>query len=258
MIVLDVMKALDEIAPFNTAEDFDNVGLLVGEKNSKVLNVLICLDLTKNVLKEAILKKAELIVSHHPVIFNPLKKVLKKDLVFELISNNISVICAHTNLDRADFGVSSLLANAIGLLDVHELQESMGFGRVGMLKNPLDSISFAKYVSKKLGTVVKFSKSSKKINKVAVVSGSGCFLIKAAQKAGVDAFVTGESKHEVFINANWQDFCFVDASHFATEKIFSKPLAEKLKEKFKLSGVNFFAVEEESPYGFVFGENIWG
>ena len=247
---------MEEIAPFKEAEDFDNVGLLVGNQTAKVLNVVVSLDLTKNVLKKAKEKKAELIVTHHPVIFNPLKKVLKTDLIYELIDSKISVICAHTNLDKAEFGVSYLLAKELKLLDVEILKDTMNFGRVGNLKQPLSFLEFVKFVSNCLKTPVKAVKTSKKIKRVAVVSGSGYFALKAAEK-NADALVTGESKHNILLKAKEKDFCFVDASHFATENIFVKHLVLMLNKKFNSFGVNFFESFQQNPCCFVNGEQIW-
>lgn len=247
---------MEEIAPFKEAEEFDNVGLLVGSYDAKIFNVVVSLDLTKNVLKMAKEKKAELIVTHHPVIFNPLKKVLKSDLIYELIDSKISVVCAHTNLDKAKFGVSYLLAKELKLLDVEILKETMNFGRVGNLKQPLNFLEFVKFVSSCLKTPVRAVKTSKKIKRVAVVSGSGYFALKAAEK-NADALVTGESKHNILLKAYEDDFCFVDASHFATENIFVKNLVLMLNEKFKPFGVNFFESFQQNPCCFANGEQIW-
>ena len=249
---------MNEIAPFKTAQDFDNVGLLIGDLNAKVRNCVVSLDVTRDVLKLAKEKNAELIVSHHPIIFDGLKKILKEYLIYDVLQSKISIITAHTNLDVAEFGVSFCLAKALELLDVNVLENSMGFGRIGHLKESLDSSEFIKYVSKKLKTPVRAVKSSNKIKNVAVVSGSGHFALKAAKENSADALVTGESKHDVLIKAFNENFCFVDASHFATENVFCSFLVDMLREKFKHEGVNFFASNQKNPCVYVFGDSLWG
>lgn len=252
-----MLNCLEQIAPFKEKEDFDNVGLLAGDFNARVKNVVVSLDLTKSVLKKAKEKKAELIVTHHPIIFNPLKKILKTDLIYELINSKISVICAHTNLDKAKFGVSYFLAKELKLLNVKILKDTMNFGRVGNLKKPLEFLEFVKFVSCCLKTPVKAVKTSKKIKRVAVVSGSGYFALKSAQK-DADALVTGESKHDILLKAYEKDFCFVDASHFATENIFVKHLVLMLNKRLNPFGVKFFESFQKNPCCFVNGDNIWG
>ncbi len=253
-----MLNFLNYVAPFRLAQDFDNVGLLVGDLNSKVKNCLVSLDVTRDVFKLAKEKYVDLIVSHHPIIFDGLKKILKEDLIYEVLQSKISIIAAHTNLDVADFGVSFWLAKTLELLDIKLLENTMGFGRIGCLKESLNSDEFVKYVSKKLKTPVRAVKSSKKIKNVAVVSGSGYFALKAAKESLADALVTGESKHDVLIKAFDENFCFVDASHFATENVFCSFLVDMLRKKFKDCGVNFFASNQENPCVYVFGDSVWG
>ncbi len=230
----------------------------MGDLDSAFRGCVVCLDVTEEVVEMAILKKAELIISHHPIIFNPLKKISNKGLISKILKNNISVISAHTNLDKAKSGVSFFLAKTLGLLNVEVLEESMGYGRIGELEKSLSFLEFLKYVSKKLNTPVKAVKTSKQIKNVAVVSGSGYFAFNAALKKGADALVTGESKHNILVEALEKDFCFVDASHFATENVFCEPLVEILNERFKNNGVSFFKAEQKSPAVFAFGEEVWG
>ena len=258
MFVFKVLDYINTIAPFSTAQDFDNVGLLIGDLHSDFNRCIVCLDVTRNVFKQAVEEKANLIISHHPVIFNGLKAILKKDLLYDILKTKISIISAHTNLDVAQFGVSFNLAQAIELLDVQILEESMNFGRIGNLKKELECDEFIKHVSKKLKTTVKAVKSSKKIKRVAVVSGSGYFALKAAIKKGADALVTGESKHDILVEAFEKNFCFVDASHFATEVVITLPLVDILNKKFKDDEVVFFAAKEQNPCCYAFGEKIWG
>lgn len=117
----DIYKFIDKIAPFETAMEFDNCGLLVGDKDRTVGKVILSLDITKEVVEEATKEGAELIISHHPVIFNPIKRIDSTSVVHSLCRNNISAICAHTNLDMANEGVNYSLAKRIGLSELTSL-----------------------------------------------------------------------------------------------------------------------------------------
>ena len=255
ILICDILKYLnDYISDFSLAEDFDNVGLLIGDENLKVKNVIISLDVTSNVVKKAVAENANLIIAHHPIIFNPLKRIKFKSLIYKVIKNDISVISMHTNFDKAAFGVSFCLAKALLLNDIKILEHSMGFGRIGVLKTELKFNSFLRYVSEKLNTPVKGVKTSKLIKRVAVISGAGGFGLSAALKEKADALVTGEVKHNVLLEAFEEDFCLVDASHFATEKVFCAPLAKILNERFNGFGVNFQITKEENPCCYYLGD----
>ncbi len=258
ILVYDVLKFLDELAPISSAEDFDNVGLLVGDADANVKNVLITLDVTNNVLSAAKEKDVQLIISHHPVIFKPLKTVLKGSIIYSAIMQSVSIISMHTNLDKAGFGVSYALAEAIGLADIEVLDGTMGFGRIGNLHSYMEFADFVKYVSLRLNTPVRAVQTSKKIKRVAVVSGSGYFAVDAAIKSNADALVTGESKHNIFIESYAKDFCFLDASHFATENVVCSLLAQKLSCAFANEGVKFLTLAQKPPCCYFMGDVLWG
>ncbi len=256
VLVSDIFKYIDEFAPFDTCEDFDNVGLLIGDAKKSVKNVLIALDLTYDVLNQAKEIDAELIITHHPIIFKPLKRINSNDLIAQVVSSGISVICAHTNLDKAAFGVNDVLAGALELNDVKVLDNSLEYGRIGKLKKSLSCDSFIKYVSKKLNSAVKATHFDGYVETVAVLGGAGEFAWDDAKKAGADAFVTGESKHHILIEAKQNDFCFVDAGHFETEVLVCNALKHKLQNKFE-NQVNFVVANQENPVCFCCGDNIW-
>ena len=152
MTVNDIYSFLNEFAPFDTACDFDNAGLLIGGKDAEVVKFIVALDCTEAVVDEAIQKGAQLIITHHPVIFSGLKSVLADSLVYRLIENNVSVISAHTNLDIADGGVNDCLAKALELNDVKKIVCDDGFSfKCGQLNDVLTPEAFAKYVGKSFG-----------------------------------------------------------------------------------------------------------
>ena len=171
--VNDVLYFLDVLAPFDTSMGFDNTGILVGGKNKKVSKILLTLDVTREAVEKAISIGAELIVSHHPVIFNPMKRISDESIQYMLIRNDISVISAHTNLDKAEGGVNDALALKLGLSDIQSVEsedpEESGLARIGSIAET-DIRSFALYVKNALGADgVEFSGKSPVKNVCVVV-----------------------------------------------------------------------------------------
>ncbi|MBO7217623.1 MAG: Nif3-like dinuclear metal center hexameric protein [Clostridia bacterium] len=233
MIVYDIYDFLDEKYDFSSALPFDNVGLLVGDGRETVRGILVCLDLTDEAISEAVKIGANLIVTHHPVIFDPLKSVTEQTLVYRLIRNGISVISAHTNLDQADGGVNDALAEAISLSNIEKVTDSEGFSfRVGELLEPHTSEELAKMVGEKLSVPVKYVGASAFIKRVAVCGGSGGSMLSDVLSLGVDAFVTSDVKHNIFLEAYASGLTLIDAGHFNTEDVITSRLCEVLRENF--------------------------
>ena len=237
--VSDIFEFIDGFAPFETAMDFDNVGLLVGDMNVSVQKCVVALDITSEVVEEAKSLGATLIISHHPVIFNPLKTLSMNSIPYKLASNGISAICAHTNLDMAAFGVNSCLAEALSLSNLSPLstyETSMGtlpMGLVGELSEEKTCEEFALFVKERLACEgVRYIDVARKVRRVAVCSGSGGDLISEVLRRGTDAFVTGEIKHHEILVAVQNNICVVDAGHFKTEDVVISPLVCKLTERF--------------------------
>ena len=238
--VYDIYNCINEIAPFNTAMNFDNVGLLVGDEDQVVSKVLVCLDVTREVVKEAHEIGAELIISHHPVIFESLKNLSSDSIPCLLAKSEISCICAHTNLDMADGGVNTCLAKKINLKNIRPLDQVetkaglCNMGLVGDLEKEMTATEFAGFVKESLDcNGVRYINIDKKIKKVAVCSGSGGDLVMKAYELNADAFVTGEIKHHELLIAADRDLVVVDAGHFKTEDIFCLPFIEKLASQFE-------------------------
>ena len=237
MKLKSILDFLCEIAPTETALEFDNVGLLVGDKNADITSCVIALDCTQKTVDTAIEKGAQLIITHHPVIFSPLKKVLKGDVVYRLIENGISVISMHTNLDIAQKGVNAALLNVLELDNAKFINCEDGFiFPIAELKTELGADNFAKYVKEKLNTSVKYS-GNNSVKRVAVCSGSGADFLFLAKENGADALVTSECKHHLFNAAAQMGVTLVDGGHFNTEDVVIEPLCKILKEKF--NKVNF-------------------
>lgn len=233
MTVNDIYTYLDEKYDFSTALSYDNSGHLVGSLQNTVTGIVVCLDCTDETVTQAVDCGANLIVSHHPVIFDPLKSVTDSSVVYRLIRNDISVISVHTNLDQADGGINEVLANTIGLENIEKVSDSEGFVyRIGETDEPIDADTFAKSVSDKLGLPVKYVGENTHIKRVAVCSGSGGSMLLEVANTGVDAYVTADVKHDVFLDAHSIGMVLLDAGHFNTEDIIVEPLANELSYAF--------------------------
>lgn len=232
--VFDLYSAIDQFAPFSLSMDFDNTGILVGDRHQPVSKVLLALDCTMDVVNYAKEIGAQLIITHHPVIFHPIKRVNEDSVVYHLIRSQIAVISAHTNLDIAEGGVNDVLAQAIGLQNISGLElldpaAQSYLGRIGTLLNPISASEFAALVKESLhARSVKFADAGNKIQKVALCSGSGADCLASALAAGADALLTSEVKQHEYLNAAAADISIFDAGHFDTEDIVIETLKEKL------------------------------
>lgn len=243
--IKEIYDFLDRIAPFKTAFEFDNVGLLVGDRNSEVTKVLVALDITNEVCDEAKSLGAQLIISHHPVIFKALKSLELDSIVANLIQNKISAICAHTNLDVAPEGVNFHLAKKLGISEPCPLayEENLPLGIVGNLSKVMLPNEFAKFVKEKLNCRgIRYTNLNKKIKTIAVCSGSGGNLVCKAHEKHVDAFVTGEIKHSDILKANHLGIMIVDVGHYKSENVIIEPLKNKLSKEFEK--IKFFVSEK--------------
>ena len=230
MTVKDVYDYLNIIAPFVTAEEWDNCGLLIGSYKKEVKKIYIALDVTDAVLEDAIDFGADLVITHHPMIFNPVSQVLEDSLVYKAVKSGMSFIASHTCLDKAEGGVNTCLANAVGIknLKTSENDEFLKFGEI----EPCTAEEFAKKIKGALGGAVSFTDSGKTINTVALCSGSGGDLVAEAKRIGADAFLTGEAKNHEYLYSTEIGISMFVAGHFETEKIVCEYLYNSLKEKF--------------------------
>ncbi len=237
-----ILELLDKKAPFSLAEEWDNVGLLIGGVDREVSRVLVTLDATVGAIEAAKAVGAELIVTHHPVIFSPLKALDSDGIPYALAAAGIDVISAHTNLDKAADGVNDTLAARLGLTDLHVTED--GLCRIGTLAEPTDTDTFAKAVAAALDTAVR-TNGGGDIRTVAVCGGSGGdYITPLAEK--VDAFVTGEVRHHEWLEANARGVVVIEAGHYATEVPIVDTLCRWLTEAFPLLTVT--AYHDNAPY----------
>lgn len=229
----NILNFFETFAPLETAMSFDNCGLLVGDKNTVVKNALVSLDITENVVDEAEKLGCELIISHHPVIFNPIKSLGTNDVPYKLASKNISAVCMHTNLDLSEkFGVNICLAKAVGLKNIRrsEIGDCLFLGE---LETATDIDDFAQKVKKTLNcNGLRYAAINKNINTVALCSGSGGDQIFAAAKENADALLTGEIKHHEINAANALGVSIIDAGHYRSEDVVINPLVKMLSDEF--------------------------
>ena len=225
--VQDILQYMNQLAPASLAEDWDNVGLLV-DCGADVTSILVALDITDEVVAEAEYQGCQLIVSHHPVIFDPLKRIDRRDVVFRLIKKNISAICMHTNMDAAEGGVNDILCALFGVQDAKAFG---GLGRVGTVRTT-NVQQLSKICRDTLGAHVKVVDCGNAVNRLAVVGGAGGSMLEDAILAGADCLLTGEASHHAAIDAKRLGISLVVAGHYATEFPIVPVVAEKLKQKF--------------------------
>lgn len=228
--VSDIYSFIDLFAPFDTQADFDNSGYMTGDKNAEVKKALVSLDMTSDVLEQARKEKADLIITHHPLIFNPLRNVMNDSLAYKVITSGISVISAHTNLDLADCGVNSTLIKTLGIEKFSNC-ETDPFLKIAEIE-PVSSDELVKTVSEKLTATVQFNSVKKTVEKIGFCAGAGSSCLYSAIDEGVDAFITGEAKYNMFLDADESDILLIAAGHFNTEIIIVSVLAEKLRNQF--------------------------
>ena len=235
--VRDIYQDIDSFAPFRTQMNFDNCGLQAGDPDAEVRTALLSLDITPAVVREAADLGAQLVISHHPVIFNPLRSLMAGTAPYLLAEYGIAAICAHTNLDLAPGGVNTCLAGRLGLLDVKTLAEddesglpAALFGRTARSFEPRE---FAALVKSSLGCDGLFyADGGRTITTVGLCSGAGCDYLHAAAAGNCEAFVTGEAKHHEMIDAENLGVTLVSAGHYFTEDVVIGPLRERLGKRF--------------------------
>lgn len=263
MKIREIYQYLDKIAPFATQLDYDNAGLLMGSMEAETERVLVTLDVTPEVVKEAARKKCRLIVSHHPLIFHGLKSVTPGDptgaLVLELARRGIAVISAHTNWDQAAGGVSDVLLERLGIASEGFLEPAgetadgrpYGMGAVGVLEEAVPPREFARRVKAALNARgARVVLGDRPVKRVAVCGGAGGDLLGKAAAWDADAYVTADVKYHEFLEARQRGITLVDGGHFATENPAMDVLCQRLKDAFEKDGVEFFRTQKHKEVYF--------
>lgn len=255
LTVKDLVAFMEAMAPLSLAENWDNVGLQVGDLNQQVTGVLVTLDVNLEVIQEAVTKGNNLIIAHHPLLFKPLGNLRKDNvqgkIIFSLIEHGISLYVAHTNLDSAPVGVNQVLAQQLGLQNIEILAErsiasiqedvvselssfqgNSGLGRIGNLPQPMLFADFAQTVKQVLGGQVLNvgGDLNRQVHRIAVCGGSGTSLATLAVKKGAQVLVTGDVKYHEAQGMVDTGLNYIDAGHYETEQVILPELVGYLDQ----------------------------
>jgi dinuclear metal center YbgI/SA1388 family protein len=243
MKIAQIIATLEEVAPLFLQDGFDNSGLQVGDISQEAKGVLLCLDVTEEVLDEALQLGCNLIVSHHPLLFKPIKTLTGKSYIERCVvkacQHNLVIYASHTNMDNASGGVNYHLAEKIGLQNVRALKplnnecNRVGSGVVGELPSSENEASFLQKLKTlfKLETLQHSPLTGKEIHKVALCGGSGAFLIPEAIAVGADIFITGEAKYNDYFDVESRILLAVIGhyeSEIATKDLFYDIITKKI------------------------------
>ena len=233
----EIYDYINSYAPVNTQEGFDNAGFLFGDKGREVKTALLALDATSGVIAEAADKGAQLIITHHPLIFHPLKNVLADNPVgrkiIALSKNDICVISMHTNLDKAAGGVNDILIKTLGADKIEVAGESCPFMRVGYLEKEENLQDFLRRVKSNLkSNGLRYHDAGRPVRKIACLGGAGGGYLYDAFSLGCDTYVTSDIKYDTFLDAAELGINLIDADHFCTENPVIFDLKNRLDKVF--------------------------
>lgn len=250
--VAQVEEILNEIAPFETAADFDNVGALVGSRSAAVTGILVALDCTLDVAAEAKRLGAELIVTHHPLMFHARKRLLDEDpegrILSRLIRDQINLISAHTNLDQTFFSGSACCARR---LDLQNVRKAGDYLFLGELKQPMKAGALQEKISQTLAFPTRrYGSPDALIATLAIAGGADDEDWPLARAAGAQALLTGEVRHHNALAADMSGFVLFDGGHRGTESPLVPVLAEYLQKRMNDVKYNVRVFPSEcAPFG---------
>lgn len=240
MKIKDITDVIERFAPLAYQESYDNAGLIVGRPDDEVRQALLAVDVTDEVLDEAEREGCDLVITHHPIVFHPLKRFNSADMVQRCVERairrGIALYACHTNLDSAPEGMSWRLAALLGIGELSVLQPSegdprAGFGVVGELPEPLPTVEFLRRMQQRLGMkVVRHSDLvSEQVRRIALCTGAGASLMADARRAGADLYVTADLKYNDFMFPDGE-FVVADIGHFESEYCAIELLFEVLSK----------------------------
>jgi dinuclear metal center YbgI/SA1388 family protein len=260
--VTDIAKEIEQFAPEFLKEDYDNIGLMVGDDQKEVKKVLLSLDCTNEVIKEAISLKCDLIITHHPLLFKRPKNIIKGDLlggkVIALVKEDIALYSCHTNIDSAKDGINETIVNMLGFSSNQIIEPNVsgnykdgGLGRLVRLEKEIPLCDIIDLVKKRLNIKnMRVVSGSDKVKVLAIINGSGQDFFLKAKELGADCIITGDTTYHFASDFKEMKISIIDAGHFGTEYLVFLKTLDFLKEKFKY--VEFIASEKcKDPYDFV-------
>lgn len=230
LTVQTIYDLIDQVAPFDTQVPHDNSGLLVGDASAEVHAIHVALDATPHTVQEAIANGADLLITHHPLMFSPIQQLTEAGyesrLIMAMVRHGISHIAAHTNLDMAPGGIDDVLAARLGLTNL----VGEGFIRIGDLPHPMTAAELTAHAAACLNTVVRpMGRSDAPITRLAICSGAGGDEWPGVLPYGAQAFLTGEMKHHIALEATASGLFCLEAGHHATEEPGIFALADTLQ-----------------------------
>lgn len=258
--VKEIIEVMETLAPTFLKEDFDNVGLMVGDREKEVKKVLVALDCTLKVVQEAKDNNVDLIITHHPLIFrrpnNITTDTLQGKKIIELIKNDISLYSSHTNLDSAKKGLNDSIPGLLGydtseILETNKRDSEAGLGRLVTLEQ---ATTLEDIINKVKATFninnLRVVKGKDEANKIAIINGSGQDFIGRAISKGADCIITGDTTYHFASDYKEMGINIIDAGHFASEQIVFFNVMKNIIDKFK--DVEFILSKvEEDPYTFL-------
>lgn len=241
--VKNIYDYINSFAPFDLQEDWDNSGFLIGDFRKEVKTVVLSLDATKEAARFAQSVNADLLLTHHPVIFKGIHTVKKDSAVYTLVNHDIAVISAHTSFDRANDGINDNLCKILGLKNVRHIEDT--FIVTADLENEMSIDDFAEFVGETLSTSgIRYTDTEKTIKTVAVGGGACSEYIDTAMQIS-DCFLTGDLKYHEMLDAAEQGYAVISAGHFETENLPFLMIKEKLETLF--TDVNFITAPVQNP-----------
>ena len=233
--VKDILDYIDSFAPYNTACEWDNTGFSVGEISAVVNKIVFALDITSDVVSFAESVNADLIVTHHPLIFHPVKELPSTSMLYRLAQNGIAHISAHTNFDFAKEGVNTALCNKLNMKITNVVKTADGaFIYKCVPKKEYSLTDFVHYIKEILGGTVRYNSLDKTVRTVAVCAGAGEDYLTEAKEMGADVLLTGDGSHHDFLDANEMGIAIIAAGHFETENPAVDLLLERIKNEFSV------------------------
>ncbi len=253
----EFIRIMESVSPLSLQEEWDNSGFQIDSGFEEVSRVLVALDISSPVIEEAVSKNCDLIVTHHPLFFDPLKKIEAADPVgsyaLRLIRAGISVYSVHTCFDNADGGINDYLMLKLGVTDpgcITGEDGSLLTARIGNLAEPVSFAELARRVSDVTGndSMRLQGRRDKLIRTVSLCSGAGGEFVYAAHAAGADVFISGEIKHHQAVQAKDLGICLIEAGHYGTEQLFRENLAGQLRAKVPPHVTIIGSETETDPY----------
>ncbi len=249
--VRDVSDYINEFAPYNTKCDWDNCGILVGDEDAEVKKIAFTLDLTEETLSKAAEFGADLIITHHPVIFKPQSSFKKGNLAYDAAMSGMNIISAHTCFDCASGGINDVLCEMLNTnnpIGIPSSECELPMGRIGEIV-PMSPMEFSCFVAERLNTVCRVSYGKNDIRKVAVCGGAGMDFFDEAVKMGADAYVTGDVSHHHFLNAAEIGVTLIAAGHFETEFPAMARLMDLISNRF--TDTECLVINQSNPVKFI-------